>query len=106
MDALRIALDALERFLVEEQATIDVMLIFAQHGLGQRPLTTALNACGDLEASWQREQASEVLLEALEHIADVVDEEYGEDWDDETRTRFDELTANARRAIDALALET
>lgn len=105
MHTPRSTLDALERFLVDEQSTIDMMLVFAQGGLGQRPLTTALDACGDLAAPWQREQASEVLSETLEHIARVVDEEYGEDWDDETRTKYEDLIASARRAIDALAFE-
>lgn len=105
LESLPVVLDAVERFLHDEQATIDVMLIFAQHGLGERPLTTALIACGDLDVSWQREQAYDALTAALDHILHVVDGAYGEDWDDPTRLKFDELTTRARHAMDALVDE-
>lgn len=102
---LEASLAALENFLAHEQTTIDMMLLYAQRGFVEKTLTTALVSCGALEAYWQREQAVEVLLDTLDHIVQVVSEGYDEDWETETRTRFEELTRRARAAIEALVLE-
>lgn len=102
--SLAAALHAIESFLSHEQATIDGMLLFSQHGLSEKPLTTALLSCGDLDAAWQRAQAVEVLLDTLDHIVQIVASGFDEDWDDDTRTRFHDLTLQARAAIHALDL--
>ena len=102
METLIRAVNAVDAFLADEQSTIDAMLVFARRSLGQRPLGTTLEACGELDAPWQRLQAAEALRDALEDIARAVDEEYGEDWDPETRTHFDDLITRVRHAVDAL----
>lgn len=98
-------LDAIERFLTDEQSTIDGMLLFAEMNLGEKPLTTALAACGELDASWQRAQAAEVLLDTLEGIVQTVSDGYAKDWEPETHAHFKNLTHQATDAIDALLLE-
>lgn len=100
-DTLMRAADELERWLAEEQGTIDMMLVFSERGLQDRPLTTILvGASGEL-SDWQREEIAESLTEALAQIEDAVKEEYAEDWEPAAWSHFRALHGRLLDALDA-----
>lgn len=89
-------LQELERFLEEEQGSIDAMLVLAGAGFGQAPLSRlAVLYHGWLE-DWQCDEFAEQLGDLLDAVGELVESGYGEDWEDATQTRFERLLAAGR----------
>lgn len=99
-DALLRAAAELEDWLAGEQGTIDTMLVFAERGLQEAPLTTLLSAVDEEIAAWQREEIAESLSEALARIVLAVEEEYGEDWETAAWSHFRSLCVRIEQALD------
>lgn len=93
---------ALERFLEDEQGSIDATLVLAGAGFGQAPFSRLAELYHGWLEDWQCDELSEQLDDLLTAVEAMVRDGYGEDWDHATRGRFEALITQCRAVQDAL----
>lgn len=87
---------ALDSFLESEQGTIDTILVLARYGLGKSAFAQLAEIYeGNLEL-WQLEELSEALASLLGAVERMVDEEFEDDWESNTKAKYLLLTERCR----------